>query len=60
MNKRQRKKIQKRDNEFICSFVSSYKELKKFDRDYHNYVVDYERRKRCGHIKESLDDVFCN
>ena len=46
MNKRQRKKNQKKQEMFLVSWVHSYKELKKFDRMYHEYEVSSRRRMR--------------
>lgn len=40
MNKRQRKKNHKKQEMFIASFVSSYKDLKRVDRARHEYEVD--------------------
>jgi hypothetical protein len=45
MNKRQYKKLKKKQNLFAVSFVSSYQELKKFDRSYHEYTVSIRRIK---------------
>lgn len=45
MNKRQRKKNQKKQEMFLASWVHSYKELKKFDRLYHEFVVSTKRKK---------------
>ena len=50
MNKRQRKKNKKKREEFVSSFVSSYKELKEFDRSYHEFVVSCNRMKNKGLI----------
>lgn len=45
MNKRQWKKKKKKEEMFIASWVSSYKELKKLDRSYHEFMVSANRRK---------------
>ena len=45
MNKRQWKKNKKKQEMFIASWVHSYKELKKLDRSYHEFVVSAKRRK---------------
>ena len=45
MNKRQSKKLRNKQEMFICSFCSSYKELRELDRSYHEYVVDAKRKK---------------
>jgi hypothetical protein len=50
MNKRQWKKHKKKTEIFITSFVSSYKELKEFDRSYHEFVLLCNRMKKCGHV----------
>lgn len=39
MNKRQRKKNQKKQDMFISSFCFSYKEVKQLDRMFHEYEV---------------------
>lgn len=43
MNKRQRKKNHKKEEIFIASFVSSYKELKRVDRARYEYEVAMRR-----------------
>ena len=53
MNKRQRKKNKKKQEMFIASWVNSYKELKKFDRSYHEFVISAK------HMKNG-DDWFWN
>lgn len=45
MNKRQWKKNKKKQEMFIASWVNSYKELKRLDRSYHEYVVSAKRKK---------------
>lgn len=45
MNKRQRKKNKKKQEMFIASWVNSYKELKKSDRSYHEFVISAKRKK---------------
>ena len=45
MNKRQYKKNKKKREMFIVSWIKSYKELKKFDRSYHEFVVSAKRMK---------------
>lgn len=52
MNKRQRKKNEKKIEAFVNSFVSSYRELRKLDRSYHEYVVSMKIQKSC----ECIDD----
>lgn len=44
-NKRQRKKNQKKQEMFIASFVSSYRELKEIERSEHEWFLS-ERRKK--------------
>ena len=58
MNKRQRKKNQKKQNMFITSWVNSYKELRELDRKYHEYVVDMKRKKPYDHIWDMYYDEF--
>lgn len=45
MNKRQWKKKKKKEEMFIASWAFSYKEMKKLNRSYHEYVVDAKRKK---------------
>lgn len=58
MNKRQRKKNQKKQEMFATAFVNSYKELKKFDRMYHEYVVSMKRKRPYNHIWDMYYDEF--
>lgn len=44
MNKRQRKKNKKKQFMFAVSFVSSYRELKKINRSYHQFVISNKRK----------------
>lgn len=46
MNKRQRKKKQKKEELFISSFVSSYRELSKEDRWYHEWMINNKRKRQ--------------
>lgn len=46
MNKRQRKKNQKKREMFIASWVSSYRKLRQEDRWYHEYMLKQERFER--------------
>lgn len=46
MNKRQAKKKQKKEDMFIASWAFSYKELKKLDRSYNEYVTSAKRQKQ--------------
>lgn len=41
MNKRQKKKAQKKEQLFMDFLVSSYRELKKMKRSYHEYQIYY-------------------
>ena len=52
MNKRKRKKMQKKQEMFIASWVNSYKELKKLDREYHEYEVSMKRKKNDDEVTE--------
>ena len=48
MNKRQKKKVQKKEQLFMDFLVPSYRELKKMNRSYHEYRVWNNRHtKRC-------------
>jgi len=58
MNKRKRKKNQKKQEMFIASWVNSYKELKKLDRSYHEYVVSMRRKRPYDHIWDMYFDEF--
>ena len=59
MNKRKYKKHCKKQNLFATSFVSSYKELKRFDRQYHEYDVSM-RRRPYDHVWDMYLDDFEN
>lgn len=58
MNKRQWKKKKKKEEMFVASWVSSYKELKKFDREYHEYVVSAKRQKYDEEWFDRVVDVW--
>ena len=57
MNKRQRKKKQRKEDMFAASFVSSYKELRKLDRQYQEYYVQMMRRPY-DHVFDMYYDEF--
>lgn len=58
MNKRQRKKNHKKEEIFIASFVSSYKELKRVDRARHEYEVAIRRAIRIwGMYLDEFEDI---
>ena len=46
MNKRTKKKLAKKQELFVISFASSYREVKELDRSYHEFVLMSERRQR--------------
>ena len=48
MNKRQAKKHNKKLDAFAISFATSYKEVKEFDRAYHEFVLQSRRAQRAG------------
>lgn len=52
MNKRQRKKKQKKHEMFSVTFAASYRELKQIDRNYHEFVVSDKRSKMTDGISE--------
>ena len=58
MNERQQKKNQKKQEMFTASWVNSYKELKKLDRKYHEYVVEMKRKRPYDHIWDMYYDEF--
>ena len=58
MNKRKRKKMQKKQEMFLVSWVSSYKELKKIDRSYHEYVVSMKRKKYDDDLINRIVDIW--
>ena len=58
MNKRQRKKEQKKQDMFAAAFVSSYRELKQLDRDYHEYILSYNRKRPYDNIWDMYYDEF--
>ena len=55
MNKRQKKKLKIKRKMFTISFCNSYTDLRRLDREYHEYVVKSKRRpfskcKSCLHL----------
>lgn len=58
MNKRQWKKKKKKEQMFIASWVRSYKELKKLDREYHEYFVSVKRQKYDEEWFDRVVDVW--
>ena len=57
MNKRQKKKVQKKEQLFIDFFVSSYRELKKMNRQYHEYRIKHEHcARRCIGCIHSINE----
>lgn len=58
MNKRQWKKKKKKEQMFIASWVRSYKELKKFDREYHEYFVSVKRQKYDEDLLNRIADIW--
>ena len=60
MNKRQIKKIRKREEEFCNFLVDSYKELKAFNKEYHEYAVWQKRvSKKCSGCEHFISDTSC-
>lgn len=53
MNKRQKKKTNKKQELFVASFVSSYRDLRELERSYHEYVLNYNRRLK---FRDDVDD----
>lgn len=48
MNKRKKKKAQKKEQLFMDFFTSSYREYKKTNRSYHEYNIEHKHAtKRC-------------
>lgn len=58
MNKRQRKKEQKKQDMFASAFVSSYRELKEIDRSYHVYIASIKRKKYDEDWTNNIVDKF--
>lgn len=58
MNKRQRKKEQKKQDMFASAFVSSYRELKEIDRSYHEYMIAIKRKKYDEDWVNKIADEF--
>lgn len=52
MNKRQKKKLKKQNNLFIINWLSIYKELKEFDKDYHRYLLEVKQKSYLNQKKE--------
>ena len=60
MNKRQAKKISARDKMFSEYQVSSYKEKRALDRNYHEYEILYKRTiKQCKKCKYFINENLC-
>lgn len=64
MNRRQKKKQWKKEESFLELFVTSYRELKKMNRSYHEYAVYCNRHNKkcisCVHgIVENGDYIAC-
>lgn len=57
MNKRKKKKQAKKRELFICSFANSYREVRKLDRKYHEYVIQSKRSQRYKE-KQGIIDKF--
>lgn len=58
MNKRQRKKNQKKQEMFTASFVSSYRELKEIDRSYRVYIHNWNKRQGAKRFSLVGDDEW--
>lgn len=58
MNKRQRKKYEKKMKEFVECYVSSYRELRELDKSYHEFQVYYNRRRQYDHVWDMYLDEF--
>ena len=50
MNRRKKKKLRKKQELFVISFASSYREVKELDRAYHEFCLMSQRRQR--HMKQ--------
>lgn len=44
MNKRQKKKLKKQNDLCIINWLSIYKELKEFDKDYYKYLLEVKQK----------------
>ena len=55
MNRRQKKKAEYKRELFVNNFCSSYKEVRKIDRWYHEYVNAFKRRSLV--IADSITDA---
>lgn len=62
MNKRQAKKLKTKNEMFLNSFTSSYREERKLTRQYHEYIVAYKRHteKHCKGCPHFRDDMGCD
>ena len=58
MNKRQKKKNQKKQELFAISFVSSYRELRQEERWYHQFCLEMSRKRPYDHIWDMYVDEF--
>lgn len=53
MNKRQKKKLKKQNDLFIINWLSTYKELKEFDKDYYRYLLEVKQKSYLNRKKEN-------
>lgn len=44
MNKRKAKKMRKKQDMFAMTFATSYREVREFDRSYHEFMIADRRR----------------
>lgn len=56
MNKRQKKKKQKRDELFIDTFCSSYREVRSIYRFWHEHFLQCKRREKAHGVNHTESD----
>lgn len=52
MNKRQAKKKQRKEELFTVGFCNSYREARKLDRGYHNWLIMFEQKRKRMMLKD--------
>lgn len=56
MNKRKAKKLRKKQDMFATSFATSYREVREFDRSYHEFVIADRRSRKEECYDFDVDD----
>lgn len=56
MNKRKAKKLRKKQDMFAMTFATSYREVREFDRSYHEFVIADRRSRKEECYDFDVDD----